>query len=568
MTKTNIKKNEREIAYFTMEIGLESAIPTYSGGLGVLAGDTIKACADLNVPLVGITLLHEEGYFRQKLDEQGRQTALSVKWDKRSCMELMPAMVPVEIEGRRVLIQAWEYIIHGYSGYEIPVYFLDTDVIGNEEQDKQLTRQLYGGDLAYRLKQEIVLGIGGVRMLAALGYTKLERYHMNEGHAALLTLELLNTIERDDETGAAHDKHIEHVRQQCLFTTHTPVEAGHDHFPLDLVGRTLTDIPMPLIEQFQHEGELHLTYLALDLSHYVNGVAKKHGEVSRRMFPGYSIDSITNGVHSATWTSRSFVRLYDQYIPGWQGDSYSLRYAVGIPEGELWQAHQEAKRYLCEFIALTTGKQLREDVFTIGFARRMTAYKRAQLLLSDPTRLQQLATKYGGLQIVYAGKAHPRDIQGQEIIQKIVGMSKQLGSAVQLVYLENYSMEIGLMMTSGVDLWLNTPLPPREASGTSGMKSAHNGVPQLSVLDGWWIEGCIEGVTGWAINSLRGQADTAQEELHDIEDLYRMLDEVIIPMYRTDPSRWQKIMKNCIVLNASFFNTHRMVQQYVVKAYL
>ena len=556
---------QRTIAYFTMEIGLYSKMPTYSGGLGILAGDTIKSCADLGVPIVAVTLLNEKGYFFQKLDNEGNQTEFPVDWRKEDSLNLMPVKTSVNIEGRTVRIQAWEFIVKGIKDGKVPVYFLDTSIPENSEYDQSLTSFLYGGDLKYRLCQEIILGIGGVRMLEAMGYKNIEKYHMNEGHASLLTLELLERIKKEREDNI-NEKDTELVRDKCIFTTHTPVPAGHDKFPIELVRTVLqSDLPFARQDIFLSGNEMNMTLVALNLSKYINGVAKKHGEVSREMFPGYSIDSITNGIHLCSWVSSYFKSLYDKYIPEWEADYFSLRYALSIPKDQIWQAHYNTKKELIDYVNSRTNIGMDYDVFTIGFARRATSYKRADLLLSDANRLIEINDKVGQIQIVYAGKAHPRDNGGKELIKKIFSKIKELKPKVKIIYLENYDMELGKLITSGSDLWLNTPLRPQEASGTSGMKACLNGVPNLSILDGWWIEGCIENVTGWSIGSIQKQnTDNTQ----DAEDLYQKLENIIIPMFYQNKDKWLEVMRHTIALNASFFNTQRMVQEYVLNAYL
>ncbi|MBM3245577.1 MAG: alpha-glucan family phosphorylase, partial [Candidatus Omnitrophica bacterium] len=484
MKKQDFKK--RRIAYFTMEIGLDPKMPTYSGGLGVLAGDTIKSCADLNVPLIAVTLLNEKGYFAQKLDAKGNQSESAVEWDKEEFLELLPEKVTVFIEGRKVKVQAWEYIVRGASGATVPVYFLDTNLPENAEYDRNLTSFLYGGDKWYRLCQEIILGIGGVRAIEAVGYKNIEKYHMNEGHASFLTLELLERTKKDGEADISKKYDIEAARNKCIFTTHTPVAAGHDRFPLDLARKALqSNVPFEMPELFIRDNEMNMTLIALNLSKYVNGVAKKHGEVTRGMFPGYSIDSITNGIHLLTWAAQAFKKLYDKYIPGWQSDYFSLRYALGIPKEEISQAHKEAKKELIDYVNARTGIGMGYDTFTIGFARRATPYKRADLLFSDINRLAQINDNIGKMQIIYAGKAHPKDGGGKELIKNIFLRIKELSLKIKIAYLEDYDMTQGKLITSGCDLWLNNPLPPQEASGTSGMKACLNGVPNLSVLDGW-----------------------------------------------------------------------------------
>jgi glycogen phosphorylase len=564
MNKQELER--RNIAYFTMEAALDPEMPTYSGGLGVLAGDTIKSCADLGIPFIAVTLLNEKGYFTQKLDAQGSQTEQLVEWPKEEFLHLLPIKVSVNIEKRDVTLRIWEYIVKGATGATVPVYFLDTNLAENAEYDRTLTSFLYGGDQWYRLCQEILLGIGGLRAIEAIGYKNIKKYHMNEGHASFLALELLERTKKDGEADIYKQYDLESVRNKCIFTTHTPVAAGHDRFPLDMVKKALSsDLPFKMADIFIRDNEINMTLIALNLSKYINGVAKKHGEVTREMFPHYSINSITNGIHLLTWAAPAFKKLYDTYIPGWQSDYFSLRYAMGLPKEGIIQAHHETKKELIDYVNARTGIDMDYDTFTIGFARRSTAYKRADLLLSDTNRLVEINDKTGRMQIIYAGKAHPKDGGGKELIKKIFSRIKELSPKVKIIYLENYDMTQGKLITTGVDLWLNTPLPPQEASGTSGMKSCLNGVPNLSILDGWWIEGCIENVTGWAIGSIPKQnTDSAQ----DARDLYQKLEKVIIPMFYKEKDKWFEVMRHTIALNASFFNTQRMVQEYVLHAYL
>lgn len=556
-----IRKQKKRIAYFSMEIGIDSKIPTYSGGLGILAGDTIKSCADLNVPLVAVTLLYKKGYFYQKLDDQGQQQELPCEWNPKDLLTLLPKKISVTVENRPVFIQAWQYRVTGVTGYCVPVVFLDTDIARNSDYDRSLTDYLYGGDEKYRLAQEIILGIGGVRILKELGYHRISRYHMNEGHASLLTLELLNERKRNHEP--IWD--IDRVKRMCVFTTHTPVPAGHDQFSYDLVRQVLGEsMPIDFLKNIGGEDRLNMTFLALNLSHYVNGVAKEHGKVSREMFPGYRIDSITNGTHTTTWVCESFKRLYDKYIHGWMNDPFSLRYALSIPKEEIWNAHQEAKKKLLDYVNEKMNAGMDYGTLTIGFARRATAYKRADLVFFDTNRLVNISQNVGKIQLIFAGRAHPRDWPGKELIKRIVSVSKELKDSIKIVYLENYDMELGKMFVSGVDLWLNTPRKPREASGTSGMKAAHNGIPSLSILDGWWIEGCMEGFTGWSIGSA---SDIESVDERNAHSLYEKLQKVIIPLFYNNRDNWVDIMRHSIAINASFFNTHRMVQQYVLDAY-
>lgn len=559
---SKLLKKERRIAYFSMEIGIDPRVPTYSGGLGILAGDTIKSCADLNVPIVGVSLMYKRGYFYQKLDDQGHQSELPTEWNPADFLKLLPPKITVKIENRDVTVQAWQYRVPGVGGYYVPVIFLDTDCEGNSDYDRSLSYYLYGEDERYRLAQEVVLGIGGVRMLEALGYHHIERFHMNEGHSALLTLELLNVRNAD------HQNHwdINGVKRMCVFTTHTPIPAGHDKFSYDLVRQVAGEImPMDELRKLGGDDKLNMTLLALNLSHFVNGVAKEHGKVSREMFPGYHIDSITNGIHSATWVCESFKRLYDTYMPGWVNDPFILRSALSIPGEEIWNAHMEAKKKLIACVNASTGIGMDENVLTIGFARRATAYKRMDLIFYDVNRLVEIAKTAGKVQFIFAGKAHPRDWPGKDLIKKICGIAHTLKDTVKVVYLPNYDMDLAQLVIPGVDVWLNTPQKPREASGTSGMKAAHNGVPSFSILDGWWIEGHVEGLTGWSI----GEAtDSESNDYSNADSLYHKLAHILIPTFYSNRNNWIEIMRHSIAINASFFNTHRMVQQYVLSAYL
>lgn len=561
--------NGAKIAYFSMEIGLEARMPTYSGGLGVLAGDTIRSAADLKVPMVAVTLLQRKGYFRQKLDASGWQTEEPVEWAVESILEEIPKKTFVTIEGRNVYLRSWKYEVNGIGDFKVPVYFLDSDLPENSEWDRTLTHFLYGGDQYYRLCQEVILGIGGVRMLRAIGYENIRRFHMNEGHASLLALELLN--EQAGKTGRepTRPEDIEAVREQCIFTTHTPVPAGHDQFPIELIRRIIgpREEIFKIKDVFLYNNLFNMTYLALNMSRFVNGVAKKHGEVSQLMFEGYTIDAITNGVHAATWTTKPFQKLYDRYIPGWREDNFSLRYALSIPKHEVWEAHAFAKNELIQHVNRETGAAMDTDVLTLGFARRSTTYKRGELLFQDGERLKKISSEVGRFQVIYAGKAHPQDSAGKEIIKRIFHAKESLKANIKIAYLENYDMEKGKLITSGVDVWLNTPQPPLEASGTSGMKAALNGVPSLSVLDGWWIEGYIEGITGWSIGEAGRGAEASSDWSNDALSLYNKLENIVIPLFYHDRDRFIEIMRSSIALNGSFFNTQRMMLQYVLRAY-
>ncbi|UCF89698.1 MAG: alpha-glucan family phosphorylase [bacterium] len=552
-----------------MEIGLRTGIPTYSGGLGVLAGDTIKSAADLGLPVVAVTLLSRKGYFTQELTSDGTQIEHPVQWNPSDLLEPLPHQVSVQIQGRKVKVGVWRYEVLSQTGGSVPVYFLDTDIEGNTDQDREITHHLYGGDSTYRLKQEIVLGIGGIRMLQELEID-IFKYHLNEGHSALLALELLNWLRRDITT--VWDEKlvwdVEAVQERCIFTTHTPVEAGHDKFPYDLVTSILGEIvPLEIMKELGGTEHLNMTLLALNLSNYVNGVAKRHGEVSREMFHGYHIHSITNGVHSHTWTCEGFRELYDSYLPGWANEPELFVRIDTVPDEKIWEAHVASKNKMISRIREKTGVSLSPEVLTIGFARRATSYKRADLLFSDLQRLKRIGD--GRLQIVYAGKAHPKDEPGKDLIRRIFTHARELADHVTVVYLPDYNMETACCMVAGVDLWLNTPLRPMEASGTSGMKAAHNGVPNFSVLDGWWVEGHIEGVTGWSIGpEPSGKDRDGRNGKVDEKDLYDKLEKVIMPLYYGNRPGWIRVMKNAIGKNAYYFNSHRMMRRYVTFAYI
>jgi starch phosphorylase len=547
----------QKIAYFSMEIGLTSAIPTYAGGLGTLAGDAVRSSADLKIPLVGVTLISRKNYFRQKLDANGRQTEFPNEWAPENLMTLLPNEVHVQIEGRTVKVKAWLYKYESVTGGVVPVLFLDTDFDGNAQQDREITFYLYGGDERYRLKQEAILGFGGVRMLDALGF-HVRKYHMNEGHSSFLAVELLRKYDMDEEK----------VKELCVFTTHTPVEAGHDKFSYDLIRQVLETVDLALLKDYGGEERLNMTCLALNLSNYVNGVAKRHQEISAKMFTGYEIHAITNGVHSYTWTGPAYRKLFDKYLPGWAIEPEILAKVDIIPDEEIWQAHQQQKQTLIDYVNQNSAIKLDSQVFTLGFARRATEYKRATLLFSDLEQLRTISRKKK-IQAVFAGKAHPRDESGKRLIEKIYEYARQLEGDLNIAYLENYDMDIAAKMIGGVDVWLNTPLRPMEASGTSGMKAAHNGVMNFSVLDGWWIEGWIEGLTGWAIGP--GPNETISDSAcfaSEIEDLYSKLEYVITPTFYDRKDEWITLMKNSIGKIAYYFNSNRMMRRYVTEAYL
>jgi starch phosphorylase len=551
------------VAYVSMEIAVAPNVATYSGGLGVLAGDVVRAAADAGYPMAAVTLLYRDGYFRQHLDAGGLQHEEPQRWRPEAQLEQLAPTVSIPISGRPVAVTIWRYTVRGVDGASVPVYFLDTDRPENDDAARGLTRALYGGDARYRLEQETLLGVGTVAVLEALGHDLIATYHMNEGHSALLVLALLERL-RSTPSGPPAYEELARVREHCVFTTHTPVPAGHDCFGLDLVHDVLGAEYVTALRALDlADGDvLNMTHLALRASHFTNAVALKHAEVSRMMFPDARVHAITNGVHAGTWTSAPFGALFDRYLPGWRSDNWQLRQAIGIPLPEIAAAHAAAKLALIDRVAHATGKLLDPNRFTIGLARRATAYKRNDLILRDTERLAAIARLFGGIQIVFGGKAHPRDWDGKGMIQHIVGASHELAGNVDIVYVEDYDMTWGAALTSGTDVWLNTPRPPNEASGTSGMKAAVNGVPSLSVMDGWWIEGALDGITGWSID-----AQTAGNDERTADALYTLLQHTILPAYVHDRQRYLAVMRGAIAFNASHFNAQRMLAQYAIEAY-
>jgi starch phosphorylase len=506
----------RRIAYFSMEIALSRELPTYSGGLGMLAGDTLRSAADTAAPMVAVSLAHRRGYFRQHLDAVGQQTESDVPWSPETMLPSAQKTVNITMQGRQLTIRAWRFDVVGVAGHVIPVFLLDTDVEGNDPYDRRLTDHLYGGDTYYRLCQETVLGLGGVAMLRALGI-RPEVYHMNEGHAALLGIGLLEERLNGAPLSQATEEDVNVIAQSCVFTTHTPVPAGHDQFGIDQMYTVLGAERGNAIERFGclHNALLNMTYLALRFSRYVNGVAMQHGKVSQQMFPDYPVHAITNGVHAATWVSEPLQALLDAEIPEWRHDNNYFRSIYAISPSKIANCHEICKQKLLAEVARRTGQQFNPKMLTLGFARRVATYKRASLLFHDTKRLGRLAKKVGGLQILFAGKAHPADVAGKGLIKEVFESAAALkASGIRILYLENYDWELGALLTQGVDVWVNTPRRPYEASGTSGMKAALNGVPSLSVLDGWWIEGCAEDVTGWAIDDADGE-DGEAASLYD-----------------------------------------------------
>ena len=546
MNNKNIK-----IAYFSAEIGLSSSLPTYSGGLGVLAGDHIKASADAGIEMLGISLLYKEGYFKQLLDKEGNQKEEYPRFELGDNLSLLPNKFSIKIRGREVWIQAYEYLHTSETGHIIPIYFLDTDIDENISEDRMITLRLYSGDKNHRILQESILGFGGIRFLDAYDFDSIEKFHMNEGHSSFLTLALLEKYKKNEEK----------VKSMCHFTTHTPVAAGHDNFSTERCSNILNslmpnDLNLPSIK----DNRLHMTELGLYYSNTANGVSKLHGKVAQDQFPDFDIDYITNGVYHPHWIGDSFAQLFNDYFKNWKMDPNLLLNVDNIDNEKIISAHKQQKDELINYANLFTENKLSSDVLTIGFARRAAEYKRAGLIFSNVEKLIEIGS--GKIQMIFSGKAHPNDIKGKQIIKEVVNNAHQLVDEVNIVFLENYNMHLGRLITSGVDLWLNTPIRPNEASGTSGMKAALNGVPNFSVIDGWWAEGCKDNENGWAIGSPDSCNDIA-----DAESLYFKLENQIINTFYNDKIKWTQIMKNSIKTGVDF-TAHRMVNDYKDKFYI
>lgn len=550
------------VAYFSMEIGIDRSIPSYSGGLGVLAGDTLKAAADLSLPMVGLTLLYRKGYVRQSLTANGDQCEAAERWEPELLLAECVPVVEVPLRDRVVAVRAWKRIETGVTGYTVPILFLDTDIPENAPEDRSITHALYSGDAKHRVLQELVLGIGGVRMLRSLGYGDDLTFHMNEGHSAFLLCELLPESSVD---ASAYDT----LRRRIVFTTHTPVPAGHDVFPRSLLEHILAPQHLRRVLPAVDHNLLNMTHLAMRFAGTVNAVSAMHREVTKRMFPEADVIAITNGVHPVRWTSEPFARLFDRHIPGWRVRGEQLRHAAIISTDEIQGAHIEARKILLDTIARRFGVPFGGAGILIGFARRATEYKRPLLIFRDPARLQRLAEIFGPINLLFAGKAHPLDEQGKRLIREIHDLGALLGDLVRVAFLPNYDVELASIMCAGVDLWLNTPRAPLEASGTSGMKCALNGVPSLSIADGWWLEGGLDGINGWVVKSAlnEGGSVPGDQDTVDAEALYRALEERVLPMFFRARGEYARVMQQAIVTNGSFFNTHRMVDQYRSMAY-
>jgi len=538
------------VAYFTAEIGLWSELHTYSGGLGVLAGDHIKAAADANLPLVGMTLLYREGYSRQELDKDGVQSETYPRIDPDDHLIDTGVSIALPLDGATLHAHVWKAEVPGVQGHRVPVYFLDTHHDGNSEAFAHLGARLYGGDDAMRVRQEYLLGVGGVRALQQLGHD-VAGLHLNEGHCTFAMLEML---------GQGWSR--EELKQRTLFTTHTPVPAGHDRFAWELVeqvvGELLPDDAQQLVRDAgdpEAGRRCSMSHLAVALVSSVNAVSHLNAKVASGMFGNRHIAPLTNGVHHITWTSSPMQALFDEHLTGWRSDPSLLGSAESLPSRALKKARQDSRKALREMVKSSTGVLLDEKRLTIGFARRFATYKRANLVFSDLQRLRKIGAHR--VQFVFSGKAHPKDEGGKQLIRDIFASAAEIADEIPVAFIENYDMNTGRAMTSGVDIWLNNPIRPLEASGTSGMKAAMNGVPNCSILDGWWPEACEHGVNGWAI----GEADDERNDARDAENIYRVLETAVLPLWEQDPDGWSAMMRASIATSAGFTGS-RMIAEY------
>lgn len=543
-----------DVAYFSMEIGLSERLPTFAGGLGMLAADLMRSCADLGKSVACVTMRWQHGYQRQTLNGDGTVRHEECAWDPAAeGLTPLNEHAIVHIEGRAVHVGCWMLELHGAKGV-VAVYFLDTDLPVNHPEDREITRNLYGGDQAMRIKQEAILGIGGIRLLRALGITEVGTYHMNEGHCAFLTLELLKERSFNDDA----------VRQSCAFTTHTPVAAGHDVFPYDLAGKILGDMLPWHIKKLAGEDALSMTLLAMNLSHYTCGVSKLHGGVARAMLGNGAIDHITNGIHHPTWASPEMHTLFDAHIPGWEARPELLAHAHVLPDDDLLKAHKEAKLRLIEAIRERTGRTLDPKKLIAVEARRIVPYKQHELLYADEARLRQVGD--GKLQIVHSGNSFPSDAYSGGVIAHLHDIGNRFGDSLPVVYVPHYDPAFAKLLVAGADAWLNTPMRLKEASGTSGMKAALNGTVNVSTLDGWWAEAYAQDPeSGWRIGPEREIAGDDDMRKLDAEDLYTQLELEVFPCF-ADPAKWADRMKRSIALAATF-NTHRCIGEYEEKAW-
>jgi len=544
-------------AIFVMEIGLESRIPTYSGGLGVLAGDMAYSFADLGHPATFVTLLSRNGYASQKLDSAAGQIDAPEPWNWKELLSPTGAKATMEIWGRPQTVGAWEYKIKGRA--ETSVLFLDVDYPENDRGVREATDRLYGGEPNDRLIQEVILGIGGYRVLKALGRA-IDMYHLNESHAALATIELLR------DSGSA-----EAARRKCAFTTHTPVAAGNDVFHVEAVEKALKGYSWVNWKEESSDGVVNLTRLASKYSGVTSGVSMKHSFVSERVIGHDHITYVTNGAYHRRWVHPELWKLYDEHLQGWEDTPSLLGGAMNLPSEALSRAHAVAKRSLVSLVNLRYPRHFDESVITICVAKRITGYKRNGMIIGDPEKLQKIAEEKGDVQVVFAGKTHPRDASAKGMLADILRKAELLNSGtrkVRVAVLENYDIEMAKVLVAGADVWLNNPRRPLEACGTSGIKAAMNGVLNLSVNDGWWLEGGIDGVNGWGVGRRTDWPDLGDSvEGEDEASLYSKLSSSVLPVFYQDRERWIDMQKRSIATVGPLFNSYRMVEEYFTKVY-
>ena len=530
-------------AYICMEFGLSDDIKLYTGGLGILAGDTIKSFADLGLPVVGIGILYKHGYLDQVLDENDGQIVKPQEWDYSKVLNLI-GKTNIPLAKETVQVNIWEYIYTStLSGKSVSILLLDTDIEGNSAEFRAVSDRVYSPDHEIFRRQLLVLGLGSKYALDSLGCKDIHTFHLNESHSALIALE------------------INHPVAQVVFTTHTPLLGGHTRLPIEWLQNICKPEQLQKIprEAFEDEQTINLTRLALTLADYSNAVSAKHQEVSQAMFPEHPIDYVTNGIHSPTWVSNSIDKVLKSYFPSWQIHPEILRYVEGIPANEIQQAHQINKDIFAKYLQSQPNIDFLPNAFTIGFARRATEYKRAHLIFSDIERLIKLAEKYRGINIVFAGKAYHNDLVGFDIIKRILNLAKEHNNEYfKIIYLPNYSIEMSKLLVSGVDVWLNTPRISYEASGTSGMKASLNGVLNISTYDGWWPESGIHNVNGWTISG--------HDEYQEINSMYDNINNALDTFYN-HKDKFTKMQRSAISLIGSYYNTQRMVLEYIRKGY-
>jgi len=555
-----------KIAYCSMEIMLESDIPSYAGGLGVLAGDILRSCADTGVPAIGLSLVYSGHTFNQMVNPDGSQIFVAVDWQRLDQLTKLPNQVRFTLAGTEVVVGCWRYDIVGFNGHVVPVYLLDTNFPENLEWVRNLTLNLYEGSSENRLSQEALLAFGGIKMLRELDITDITTYHLNEGHTSFVPLALMHEYHLDEET----------IKNRCTFTTHTPVPEGHDKFPYDQAKKYLDTLLPSNIENLASSEKLSMTHLGFSMSNTHIAVSKKHKQVCEKMFPNIPFISITNAVHHRSWTWYLMQNLYDKYLPGWLENPKLLTdVPEKIPDPEVWTAHQNSKLDLIHMVNEHLNIQsvvsnqsppsqddhFDADTLTISLARRPVPYKRPLLLYTDILRLEKIGAKK--IQIIQCGKSHPDDEISQTFVREIIRISQKLKGQIRVAYIENYSPKIARLLVAGSDIWLNTPKRPLEASGTSGMKAALNGVLNFSILDGWWIEGHAQNpLSGFTIGP---QTDTV-DDTEDAADLYTKLESEIIPLYYQNRPEWIRRMKAAITLG-SYFNTHRLVSEHLMSAW-